>query len=74
MPKLPVISGEKCRKALEKAGYTKEHQRGSHLKMVKPGCVPISVPMHDELDPGTLKAIIREADLTVQQFIRLLKK
>jgi predicted RNA binding protein YcfA (HicA-like mRNA interferase family) len=74
MPKLPVISGEKCRKALERCGYIKDHQTGSHMKMVKPGYLPITVPRHDELDPGLLRSIIRDADLTVQQFIILLKK
>jgi predicted RNA binding protein YcfA (HicA-like mRNA interferase family) len=74
MPKLPVMSGDQCRKALERYGYVKDHQTGSHMKMVKPGNLPITVPRHDELDTGTLRAIIRDANLTVTQFIRLLKK
>ena len=74
MPKLPVVSGDKCRKALEKCGYIKVHQTGSHMKMVKPGYPPITVPRHHELDPGLLRSIIRDADLSIRQFIGLLKK
>ena len=74
MPKLPVVSGDKCIKALGKCGYIKDHQKGSHMIMVKPGCLPITVPRHDELDVGLLRAIIRQANLTVKQFIGLLKK
>jgi predicted RNA binding protein YcfA (HicA-like mRNA interferase family) len=74
MPKLPVVSGEQCRKALEHWGYTKDHQTGSHMIMVKTGCIPITIPRHDELDRGLLRGIIRSAGLTVEQFIWLIKK
>jgi predicted RNA binding protein YcfA (HicA-like mRNA interferase family) len=74
MPKLPVISGLKCRKALEKIGYRKDRQEGSHVIMTKSGANPITVPIHDVIDRGTLRSIIRAANITVQQFIWLLKK
>ncbi len=45
MPRLPVISGLKCRKALEKIGYIRERQEGSHVIMVKAGNSPITVPV-----------------------------
>jgi predicted RNA binding protein YcfA (HicA-like mRNA interferase family) len=69
-----VISGLKCRKALEKIGYLKVRQEGSHVIMIKPGYIPITVPIHDTIDRGTLKSIIHAAKITVQQFIWLLKK
>jgi predicted RNA binding protein YcfA (HicA-like mRNA interferase family) len=74
MPKLPVISGLKCRKALERIGYRKDRQEGSHVIMTKTGCDPITIPMHEVIDRGTLRSIIRSSNITVQQFIWLLKK
>jgi predicted RNA binding protein YcfA (HicA-like mRNA interferase family) len=74
MPKLPVVSGEQCRKALERWGYIKHHQTGSHMIMVKPSCRPITVPRHDTIDRGLLRGIIRSAELSVEQFIWLTRK
>jgi predicted RNA binding protein YcfA (HicA-like mRNA interferase family) len=74
MPKLPVVSGEQCRKALERWGYIKDHQTGSHMIMVKDGCSPVTVPRHDAIDRGLLRSIIRSAGLTVEQFIWLTRK
>ena len=73
MSKLPVISGSECIKALEKIGFVFYRQRGSHVTMVRR--IPPSqttVPKHKELDRGTLRAIIRQAGLTVDEFVGLL--
>jgi predicted RNA binding protein YcfA (HicA-like mRNA interferase family) len=74
MPKLPVISGDRCIRALEKYGYLKDHQKGSHMIMVKPVQLLITVPRHDELYAGLLRSIIRRSNLTVKQFIQLFEK
>ena len=73
MPKLPRISGKDAVKALAKNGFEFRRQVGSHmiLKRESDG-KRISVPNHSELPKGTLRAIIREADLTVENFIELL--
>lgn len=74
MTKLPKISGQKCVKALKKSGFYFKRQHGSHIIMRKDE--PFSqvvIPDHKELDRGTLRAIIRQANLTMEEFERLLK-
>ncbi|MBS9387872.1 MAG: type II toxin-antitoxin system HicA family toxin [Aphanizomenon sp.] len=73
MSKLPIISGLECVKALEKIGFVVDRQRGSHIIMVREEPrTTISVPDHKELDRGTLRGIIRQVGLTVDEFIELL--
>src|SRR6056297_2546395 len=69
MNKLPVISGLECIRALEKAGFYVKRRKGSHiiLRRNEP-FAQLVVPEHKKLDRGTLRSIIREADLTVSQF------
>ena len=72
MSKLPVISGKECIKALEKVGFKIARQRGSHIVLVRDNPkATVIVPNHKELDRGTLRAIIRQLDLTVDEFILL---
>jgi predicted RNA binding protein YcfA (HicA-like mRNA interferase family) len=73
MSKLPSISGRTCISALTRAGFVVRRQEGSHviLRRVQPFC-QLVVLDHKELDRGTLRAIIRQADLTVEEFLRLL--
>ena len=69
MPGLPVVSGAKTVRALEKAGWRKVRQKGSHAVLTKPGSIAsISGPHLRDLAPGTLRAIIRSAGLTVDEF------
>ncbi|PCH65491.1 MAG: hypothetical protein COC01_09650 [Bacteroidetes bacterium] len=73
MSKLPNISGEKCIKALSKKGYYLKRQHGSHFILRKDD--PFSqlvVPNHKSLDKGTLRAIIRQSGLSVDDFVNLL--
>jgi predicted RNA binding protein YcfA (HicA-like mRNA interferase family) len=73
MSKLPVISGIECVKVLEKIGFVVERQRGSHIILVREEPrTPVSVPEHKELDRGTLRAIIRQVGLSVDEFVELL--
>ena len=72
MPKLPVVSGKKVVKALSKIGYEFDHQIGSHMILRNSQGHRVSVPNHSELDRGTLRSILRDAGLTVQEFIELL--
>jgi predicted RNA binding protein YcfA (HicA-like mRNA interferase family) len=74
MSKLPVVPGREAVKALGKAGYMVDHQTGSHI-VLRQGSPPfrrVTVPDHKELAKGTLRAIIREVGLTVEEFVALL--
>jgi predicted RNA binding protein YcfA (HicA-like mRNA interferase family) len=68
MPKLPRISGAEAIKALSKLGFVKARQSGSHVVMRRGanGCV---VPMHAELKVGTLAGLLRQADVSADEFI-----
>jgi predicted RNA binding protein YcfA (HicA-like mRNA interferase family) len=60
-------------KTLGTIGFVVSRQRGSHITMVrKSPPSQITIPNHKELDRGTLRAIIRQADLTVEEFKTLL--
>ncbi|MBC7264907.1 MAG: type II toxin-antitoxin system HicA family toxin [Chloroflexi bacterium] len=73
MSKLPRISGRECVKALGKAGFYFKRQEGSHIILRRDDpFAQIVVPDHKELDRGTLRAIIRQAGLSVDEFVNLL--
>ncbi len=74
MSKLPVVSGREAVKALRKVGYVEDHQRGSHmiLRHKDPPHRRLTVPDHKELAKGTLRTLIREVGLTVEEFRGLL--
>ncbi len=73
MSKLPRVSGRKCAKALEKIGFFFVRQTGSHMvyRRNKP-YAQVVIPNHRELHRGTLRDIIKQAGLTVDEFIALL--
>ena len=71
---LPRVSGREVVKALQKIGYTRDRQRGSHI-VLRQTVSPhrrITVPNHKEVAKGTLRAIVRQAGLTVDEFKALL--
>ena len=72
--KLPVVSGSEAVRAFGKVGYEFDEQHGSHmiLRHSHPPHRRLSVPNHKELAKGTLRALIREAGLTVEEFASLL--
>ena len=73
MTKLPRLSGRECVKALGKLGFYFKRQQGSHIILRKDDpFAQIVVPDHKELDRGTLRAIIRQADVTVDEFVNAL--
>jgi len=69
--KLPIVSGFDAVKALTKAGFEIKRRKGSHVVLQK-GIIVLSVPLHRTLKKGTLRAIIRQAGLTVEEFLELL--
>lgn len=70
--KLPVVSGKDVIKALSKIGYYVRDRKGSHVHLRHPYRKPLTVPDHPEVAKGTLRAIIKEAGLTVEEFLDLL--
>lgn len=74
--RLPSVKPIELIRALEKAGWYIDRQRGSHVVMYKPGAPTVVViPVHKKDVPrGTLSGILKDAGLTNEEFIRLLKK
>jgi predicted RNA binding protein YcfA (HicA-like mRNA interferase family) len=73
MSYLPRISGRACILALQKAGFSSIRQQGSHIVLKKGDPFTLLVvPDHKELDTGTLRAIIRQSGLSVDEFLKLL--
>jgi Predicted periplasmic or secreted lipoprotein len=71
---LPQISGRELVKALKKIGYEQDRQRGSHiiLRHIDPPHRRVTVPDHKEIAKGTLRTIIREIGLTIDELKDLL--
>ena len=73
MGRLGNISGKEAVKAFAKAGWQTVGQVGSHLVMTKSGQpANLSIPQHKELSTGTLRALIRAAAMSVDEFLELL--
>ncbi len=74
--RLPAISGKRVVQALQRAGFFVDRVVGSHHVMVFPGdpTRTVIVPVHGarDLKPGTMRAVIRQAGLTVDEFAALL--
>ena len=71
MPKLPRISGAEALKALQKLGFEKVRQSGSHV-VARPGPRGCVIPMHAELKVGTLAGLLRQADVSAEEFMAAL--
>ena len=66
---LRLCSGAEAVQKFRRAGWTVARQRGSHVMMVKSGYeYTLSIPQHDELGPGLLRKLIRQAGLSVEEF------
>lgn len=81
MSKLPVVSGEKLIKLLEKLGYRVVRQRGSHVRLEKQtpvGTHKITVPYHGEIAKGTLNDILGKVSIwngiPKDELVEMLKK
>ncbi|MEA2034860.1 MAG: type II toxin-antitoxin system HicA family toxin [Euryarchaeota archaeon] len=59
-------------KAFSKDGYYVHDQKGSHIHLRHPTKRPLTVPNHNEISRGTLRAILREAGLSTDDFLELL--
>ena len=75
MPELPRTSGREAIRALERLGFEQIRQRGSHvtLRRTTPrGSIGCVVPLHKELQIGTLNSILRQAQVDPEEFKRQL--
>ena len=76
MPRLPVISAGEAIRVFEKIGYRVVRQRGSHIRLrddQDEKHQPLTIPNHKTLKPGLLRRLIRDANLTVDEFTELLR-
>ena len=74
MSKLPVISGKQVCTILKKIGYYIDHKTGSHiiLRNENPPFRRVTVPNHKEVAKGTLRSIMRQTGLTLEEFMELM--
>ncbi len=69
MPKLPIISGKELIKYLKKKGFVVSRQKGSHVVLKSSNSCRVTVPLHKELDRGTLLEILAEAGISKKEFL-----
>ena len=73
MSKLPQVSGADVVRALQKLGFTVRRQHGSHIILRRDDpCAQTVVPNHRQIDRGTLRAILRQTEITAEELIKLL--
>lgn len=73
MPKLPVLKPRQVISALERAGFRQVRQKGSHIQF-KRGNLLVTVPSHPgDLNPQVLRSILRQSQMTAEEFVELLK-
>lgn len=75
MPALPVVTSAQLIRALERAGFEAARQRGSHRRFRHPDGRVVTVPVHGSADVGRglLRKILRDADLSIEDFVVLLR-
>jgi len=76
LPKIPPISPNKLVKILEKEGFKVIRQKGSHVIMINSRKTRIVIPVHPgkDIKPGLMRAILREAGISREKFLKLLKE
>ena len=76
MSKLPIVNAKELIRILHKLGFFKFHQVGSHAQFKHPDGRRVTIPIHLGKDIGkrTLKGIINDLDLNVEEFVKILKK
>lgn len=74
MTKLPALSWREILRRLEAIGYRIVRQRGSHIRLHHPERRPLTVPRHQAIGRGLLRKILRDAEISVEEFSQLRKK
>jgi predicted RNA binding protein YcfA (HicA-like mRNA interferase family) len=66
---IKLCSGAEAVRKLSRAGWSVARQKGSHVMMTKPGYqYTLSIPQHHELGPGLLRKLLRQAELSPEEF------
>ena len=73
MPRLPIVSGDEFARAMMRAGFEHLRTRGSHMIMRNPRGVVISVPRHSDMPRGLMSALLRDAGVSRDDFLRYLR-
>jgi predicted RNA binding protein YcfA (HicA-like mRNA interferase family) len=74
MPSIPLLRPRDVVRAFEQLGWQTVRQRGSHIILTKPGSLTtLSIPNHEQVARGTLRALIVKAGLTVEEFLTVAK-
>jgi predicted RNA binding protein YcfA (HicA-like mRNA interferase family) len=76
MPKIPIISGDDAICCFEKLGYERTRQKGSHIRLRhkdEKDKKPLTIPRHKELGKGLLRKLVRDADITIDALVELLR-
>ena len=76
MPKIPPLNPHELIKILQKAGFKIIRQKGSHVIMMNDRKIRTVIPVHPRKDvkPVLIRAIIKEAELSREDFLKLLKE
>ena len=74
MTRLPRVKGKEMVRALERAGFSADRTRGSHVFLKHPDGRATAVPVHsrETLGPGLIRAILRDVEMTLEQLVELL--
>jgi len=68
-PALRLVSGSEAVRKFQKAGWSVARRKGSHVMLTKPGYQwTLSIPQHEELGPGILKKLVKQAGMTTEEF------
>ena len=71
MERLPILSGRKIIKGLQKIGYRETRQKGSHIRLSYLNKKPITVPDYRAVSRNLLRKILRDAEISVEGFLKL---
>ena len=70
MPLLPALQGRQVAAIFERLGWSIARQKGSHIIMTREGAIAtLAIPAHREVAQGTLRSLIRAAEITIQEFL-----
>lgn len=73
MSRLPIVSGDEFVRAVARIGFALDRMEGSHMILIGPTGRRLTVPRHRELGRGLLRALIRDAGLTREEFLQLVR-
>ncbi|MDP6420113.1 MAG: type II toxin-antitoxin system HicA family toxin [SAR202 cluster bacterium] len=74
MARLPVLSGDEFARVMQRAGFLWDHTQGSRMILIGPEGRRLSIPRHRELGRGIMRPLIRDAGLTRDDFLRLVRR